>query len=370
MRFVEAWSAEIWPVIQSDFERLLATRPAKQDADAVGTHYGSKVLDAISEMRPIRNVTCNLAWTSPTANTPLQTDISKEVVEAFALDMFMSNATLQPNPAAAWGDLAVSAEAAAGFQEIAQRKREFAVPALVPCFCNIPIALTSRATEPGKGEFRRLGMDVAVNGTWLAYKWAKEDENRAAQEALERLILNWPFDFYLFEAADDPAGAGPEDRMFEFMVNLPVETERLRDFFGLEGKNLMMIVVKVRDLLRGQKKSKATPSPKEIHELAAQRVCCVRAPGPESETHASSKSTGVCSKRVSKRFVFLYVLWLVGRAPACATCSAPRRTPPSARRAKVDDCESEVGLVPSAVGEDRQEASNECRSGFGPLCGG
>ena len=84
MRFVEAWSAEIWPVIQSDFERLLSARPARQDAGAVGTHYGSKVLEAISEVRPIRNVTCNLAWTNPTANTPLQTEISKEVVEALA----------------------------------------------------------------------------------------------------------------------------------------------------------------------------------------------------------------------------------------------------------------------------------------------
>ena len=367
MRFVELWAKEIWPVIQSDYGRLLSVRPARQDTDAVGTHHGANLLDLITAERPIRNVTCNLAWTDPTGNTPLQTDISKELVEAFALDMYMSNEMLQPDPTSE--DPVDAEEAGAGFREIVQRTREFAVPATVPRFYNIPIALVSRTTEPGKGEFRRLGMDVAVNGTWLAYKWAKEDENRAAQEALERLILNWPFDFYLFEAAADSA-AGPEDRMFEFMVNLPVETERLRDFFGLEGKNLMMIVVKVRDLLREQKKSKATPTAKEIYERAAQRVCCVRAPGPESETHASSKSKGVRSKRFSKRFVFLYVLWFVGWAPACATCSAPRRTPPSARRAKVDDCESEVGLVPSAVGEDRQEASRKCRCGFGPLCGG
>ena len=105
----------------------------------------------------------------------------KEVVEAFALGMCMHNATRQANPAAESGDLADSADAAAGFQEIAARKREFAVPTLAPRFYNIPIALTSRTTEPGKGECRRLGMDVVVNGTWLAYKWAKEDENHAAQ---------------------------------------------------------------------------------------------------------------------------------------------------------------------------------------------
>eukprot|EP00974_Lingulodinium_polyedra_P095361 9241430-Lingulodinium_polyedra.AAC.1 len=106
---------------------------------------------------------------------------------------------------------------------------------------------------------------------------------------------------------------------------MPLETERLRDFFGLDGKNLMLIVVKVRDLLRGQKKSKATPSAKEIHEWVAQRVGSVRALGPESGTHASSKSNVVRSKRFSKRFMCWYVLLCVGWAPACTTCSAPRR---------------------------------------------
>eukprot|EP00974_Lingulodinium_polyedra_P062449 6029380-Lingulodinium_polyedra.AAC.1 len=52
-----------------DFERLLAARPARQTENAVGTRYGSKLLDMVTEDRPIRNVMCNLAWTNPTANT-------------------------------------------------------------------------------------------------------------------------------------------------------------------------------------------------------------------------------------------------------------------------------------------------------------
>ena len=115
-------------------------------------------------------------------------------------------------------------------------------------------------------------MDAAVNGTWLAYKWAIEDGDEAAKGALESLILNWPFDFHLFQVEvneGESADAKLEEKILEFMVNIPLETERLRDFFGLEGKNLMMIVAKVRDLIRMQKPSKATPNAKEIHTWPA-----------------------------------------------------------------------------------------------------
>ena len=48
MRFVDAWAKEIWPAIQKDYERLLAMRPAKQDVNAVGSHYGPNVLEVIA----------------------------------------------------------------------------------------------------------------------------------------------------------------------------------------------------------------------------------------------------------------------------------------------------------------------------------
>ena len=70
MRFVDAWAKEIWPVIQADYERLQAKRPAKQEANAVGAHYGPKILDIIASKGEVRNVNCNLTWTGATANTP------------------------------------------------------------------------------------------------------------------------------------------------------------------------------------------------------------------------------------------------------------------------------------------------------------
>ena len=165
--------------------------------------------------------------------------------------------------------------------ESVTKKREFNIPKYVPKWYNIPIALTFTTTEPGKGEFRRLGMDVAVNGTWLAYKWAIEDGDEAAKAALESLILNWPFDFHLFKSdAAESAAPKLEDKILQFMVNIPLETERLRDFFGLEGKNLMMIVAKVREVIRMQKQSKAIPNPREVHTWPAQSIqrCSVSRP--------------------------------------------------------------------------------------------
>ena len=217
----------------------------------------------------------------------MQADITIEVVTVFAMDMYMSNAVLQPSASdgkledAAGGseETVESAEAALVFSEAATKKREFAIPKYVPRGYHIPIALTSTTTEPAKGEFRRLGMDAAVNGTWLAYKWAIEDGNKSAKDALERLILNWPFDFHLFNKADS-THEEIEDRIMQFMVNIPLETERLRDFFGLEGKNLMMIVAKVRDLICMQKLSKVSPSAKEIRAWPAQLIqwCSVSRP--------------------------------------------------------------------------------------------
>ena len=121
-------------------------------------------------------------------------------------------------------------------------------------------------------------MDAAVNGTWLAYKWAIQDGDEAAKAALESLILNWPFDFHLFRS--DAAAPNIEDKILQFMVNIPLETERLRDFFGLEGKNLMMIVAKVRDVIRMQKQSRQLPNPREVHTWPAQSIqrCSVSRP--------------------------------------------------------------------------------------------
>ena len=252
-----------------------------------GRTMAPQILEVIALKGEVRNVTCNLTWTGGAANTILQADITMALVTAFALDMYMSNAMLQPSAsdgkqedAAAGSQEAVeSPEPAIAFSATVPKKREFDIPKSVPKWYSIPIVLTSTATEPAKGEFRRLGMDAAVNGTWLAYKWAIEDGNESAKDALERLILNWPFDFHFFNTVDS-AGQELEDRIMQFMVNIPLETERLRDFFGLGGKNFMMIVAKVREVIRMQKQSKAIPNPREVHTWPAQSIqrCSVSRP--------------------------------------------------------------------------------------------
>ena len=112
-------------------------------------------------------------------------------------------------------------------------------------------------------------------------KWAIEDNDQAAKAALERLILSDAVDFHPFQSdAADSAASKLEDKILQFMVNIPLETERLRDFFGLEGNNLMLIVVKVREVIQPQKASKANPTLKEIHEWPAQSIqrCSVSRP--------------------------------------------------------------------------------------------
>ena len=101
-------------------------------------------------------------------------------------------------------------------------------------------------TEPTKGNFRRLGLDVVVNATWLAMKWALESGDTVAEAALANLILDWPFDFILFE------GSEPEVQIMKHIINLPVATERLRDFCGLDNGNLMRVAGEVRNLIEGQ----------------------------------------------------------------------------------------------------------------------
>ena len=48
-----------------------------------------------------------------------------------------------------------------------------------------------------------MGLDVAVNATWLAMKWALESKDKDAVDALVNLILGWPFDFYLFQGEEE-----------------------------------------------------------------------------------------------------------------------------------------------------------------------
>ena len=91
------------------------------------------------------------------------------------------------------------------------------------------LAVVTTATEPPKGTFRHLGLDVVVNATWLAMKWALENGDGVAEEALASLILDWPFHFILFEQA----GAAAEAQIMRHIINMPAATERLRAFLWI-----------------------------------------------------------------------------------------------------------------------------------------
>ena len=113
------------------------------------------------------------------------------------------------------------------------------IPKRVPRGYEIPIALTSTANDAEKGKFVRLGLDVAVNATWLALKWAIEEGPGSYEVvgALHKLITDWPFDFIFFEGN---AEAQAND-ILKYIINLPAAVERMRDFCGLESANLMRI---------------------------------------------------------------------------------------------------------------------------------
>ena len=126
----------------------------------------------------------------------------------------------------------------------------------------IPISINSKEAEPEKGKFRRLGLDVAVNATWLAMYWALVEGNKQAEAALDKLILDWPFDFHLFEGTEEVV----EEKIMKYIVNLPAAVERLRDFCGLDTGNLMRIAGQVQEFLKNQSTGKALPTPEKVHE--------------------------------------------------------------------------------------------------------
>ena len=166
-----------------------------------------------------------MAFTDPVENTMLQKDISFATVERFAIDMYI-DLTVSATPdddqvaASAAIDTSQIADDGAGgrlAEKILRAKKKWRIPARVPRGYEIPIAINSKTAEPEKGKFRRLGLDVAVNAAWLAMYWALDDGNKEAENALEKLMLDWPFDFHLFEGTEEEV----EQQIMKQIINLP-----------------------------------------------------------------------------------------------------------------------------------------------------
>ena len=157
MAFLELWSSDIWPVVESKYTHLLTQRPAKQDT-ATGSHYGEKVFEQLKKKHKIRNISANLAWTHPTENTMLQRDISSQTVERFAIDMFIDTTSATPDDdqvaasaaqvtASAAADTSVVGEDGAGGRQaelILRAKKQWRIPARVPRGYEVPIAINSK----------------------------------------------------------------------------------------------------------------------------------------------------------------------------------------------------------------------------------
>ncbi|CAK0858880.1 unnamed protein product, partial [Prorocentrum cordatum] len=195
MRYFEFWTSDIWPAIKDDYERLLLERPAKQE-EATGTHYGKKVFECLATKGEVRNVSCNLCWTNPSANSALQQDIALELVENFAADMYL---------VATAHDASQSTSAGAG-------------------------GIGNDATEGA----------AAIASAATVRDMALKDQRTWKVPARELIM--------------------------EASLNFPLETERLRDHFGMDGKNLMMVCAKVRELLQDKKIGKSLPSAEEVHQ--------------------------------------------------------------------------------------------------------
>ena len=225
-------------------ERKAASAPDEAvTAEVVHKHMRS-VLAEVQEKGEFRNKSMNLAYTGPTDNTHLQIDMSYEKVANMAADMYLDTrkAAVEEGEngsqeAKGSGDDAIllpSAAPALSPLEILESSGEriWNIPGMVERGYEIPIAiLATTATELRisyeLGYWKRLGMDIVVNATWLAYYWAVKDGNDAAVSALEGLILEWPFDFIRISGTTSDE---VEENMFKFAVNYGARAERLRDF--------------------------------------------------------------------------------------------------------------------------------------------
>ena len=81
------------------------------------------------------------------------------------------------------------------------------------------------------------------------------------------MISDWPFDFVLIDGNSEEE---IEENKFKYAVNKKSRHERLREFVGLDNLNLLRIVVRAADLVRGPTGRK--PSPEKAQEWLEENV--------------------------------------------------------------------------------------------------
>ena len=121
-----------------------------------------------------------LCWTGPVDNTPMQAKIAFGKVANVAVDLYcdasraklntMQPAT-KPAPTDAGQEGASCPQPSRSVYEdiLGQENLPWRIPISVEKGFEIPICVTNAFAVPELGKFKRLGMDVVVNATWLAY---------------------------------------------------------------------------------------------------------------------------------------------------------------------------------------------------------
>ena len=310
--YKDFWAKIIYPFISTDFDRLLKATPkriAARAEDATKAEKGKKghdnkpgeehkkekkkdtcpvqeklarTLEEVKKNKERRNVYLNAAWTGPIDNTEFEDQVTLGKVENVAADMFLGNvatdgaaetATEGQDPADAVDATVQRQPKRRAVEECvsADGKRTWKIPESVEKGFEIPIMITNAAQNvvPQLGKFKRLGGDVVVNAIWLAYYWAKMEGNRAALAALENLILDWPFDFV--HIAGNTTEEIDENK-FKWGVNAAARHERLREFCGLQNSNMLRIVAKATEIVRGLSQAGAKPTAKRVQEWMASNI--------------------------------------------------------------------------------------------------
>ena len=145
-----------------------------------------------------RNKYLNLAWTGPVDNTSLQVSIPFEKVVNMAADMFLDAAAATAEAATAktpgtdnnYAGMTCQPQRQAMDILQASKKKPWKIPRAVERGFERAICVTNAFAVPELGKFKRLGLYVVVNAVWLAYYWAKVEENTEAATALRNLSLD------------------------------------------------------------------------------------------------------------------------------------------------------------------------------------
>ena len=225
----EAWAGDLAADLQSTVAAY-ASKGATQGSDQIGSRFlNETILKKMQDISECRNVTCCIGWTSPVKMSPLNEDLSFAMVAKFVDPNWKSNG--------AW-----------------------AIPTICPRNWAIPIACFSLVELPPRGDYPRVEADLAAVAVWKVLADLRKErstakpgaEKEAAEKnitSVEKLMVNWPFDFIYFK---DPS------LVVARAVQYRDENETAREYFGLDGPSLLACVSKVEELLKASGKAGPT----------------------------------------------------------------------------------------------------------------